>query len=120
MITEEMSQTFNDAFLELEKEQEAFWNGLSEDEQLSAFCAISRRLFDGEIENRRSYRGILYDVMGFGPGAYVPAQVAGFLELHNSIFTKDQLVELITNFVNEQHLSVSDDQISDFIRKRHL
>ena len=120
MITEEMTQAFNDAFLELEKEQEAFWNGLTEDQRLNVFCAISRRLYDGEIEENRSYRGILYDVMGFGPEAYVPAQVAGFLELHNAIFTKDRLIGLLTEFTDDHGLTVSHQQIVDFIKKRHL
>jgi hypothetical protein len=71
----------------IEEDQEKFWSSLSKEDQLKAFCCVSRRLYEGEIKNPRSYRGILYDVFGFGPSAYAQAQTAGFLTLHNSIMT---------------------------------
>ena len=120
LVTDEMTQQFNDAFAELEKEQEAYWQSLTDDQRLNVFCAVSRRLYDGEIEHRTSYRGVLYEVFGFGPEAYVPAQVAGFLELHNAIFTKKQLVELLKEFAIEHNVSATDQQINDYILKRHL
>lgn len=83
---EEISKIFNEAMAEVEKESEDFWNSLSKEDQLKAFCAISRRIYKGEIEDRGTYRYVLYDVFGFGPEAYAPAQLAGYLTIHNAIY----------------------------------
>lgn len=83
---EEISKTFKEAMAEVEKDSEEYWNSLSKEEQLKAFCAMSRRIYKGEIKDRGTYRYVLYDVFGFGPEAYAPAQLAGYLEIHNSIY----------------------------------
>ena len=83
---EEISKIFNEAMAEVEKESEDFWNSLSKEDQLKAFCAISRRIYKGEIEDRGTYRYVLYDVFGFSPDAYAAAQMAGYLTIHNSIY----------------------------------
>jgi hypothetical protein len=83
---DEISKIFNEAMAEIEKDSEDYWNSLSKEDQLKAFCAISRRIYKGEIEERGSYRYVLYDVFGFGPEAYAAAQMAGYLTIHNSIY----------------------------------
>ena len=83
---DELSKQFNEAMAEVEKESEDFWNSLSKEDQLKAFCAISRRIYKGEIEERGTYRYVLYDVFGFGPDAYAAAQLAGYLTIHNAIY----------------------------------
>jgi hypothetical protein len=92
---EDFSNLFNEIMKEVEDDQESFWNSLSKDDQLKAFCAVMRRLHKGEIEDGGSYRYILYDVFGFGPESYAQAQCAGFLEIHNAIYTKEELEEFI-------------------------
>jgi hypothetical protein len=83
---DEISKIFSEAMAEIEKDSEDYWNSLSKEDQLKAFCAISRRIYKGEIEERGSYRYVLYDVFGFGPEAYAAAQMAGYLTIHNSIY----------------------------------
>ena len=85
----ELGNQFNEAMAEVEKESEAYWNSLSKEEQLKAFCAVSRGIYKGELVERRSYRGVLYDVFGFGPEAYAPAQMANYLEIHNALYGAD-------------------------------
>lgn len=79
-----------DAFMEdmkaTEDQQEQFWNSLSKEDQIKCFCAVSRRIYRGEIEERGTYRYVLYQVFGFGPEAYVQAQDAGYLAIHNTIW----------------------------------
>jgi hypothetical protein len=82
---EEISKSFNQIMKHLENEQEKFWNSLSKEDQLKAFCAVSRRIFEGEIENSGTYRYILYHVFGFGSESYTQAQMAGYLSIHNLI-----------------------------------
>lgn len=81
----EILKSFNQVMKHLEDDQEKFWNSLSKEDQLKAFCAVSRRICKGEIENRGSYRYVLYQVFGFGSESYVQAQMAGYLSIHNLI-----------------------------------
>ena len=60
------------------------WNSFSSEDQLDLFIAVVRRIYKGEYELKGSYREVLYDVFGFGPEAYVPAQMAGYLDIHNA------------------------------------
>jgi hypothetical protein len=70
------------------KERLDFWNSLTQDQQLLAFCEVVSRLVQGELVDKRSYRGVLYDNFEFGIESYVMAQVSGFLYLHNAIDRK--------------------------------
>ena len=95
MFDDELSNKFRLWEIELEEDHDKFWNGLSKDDQLKAFCSVMRRLYKAEIEERGSYRYTLYDVFGFGPESYVQAQVSGFLAIHNAIWDGERLGELI-------------------------
>lgn len=87
----EFSEAFDEAMADVKDESEAYWNNLSKEDQLKAFCAVSRRIYKGELIDRRSYRGVLYDVFGFGPEAYIPAQMSNYLEIHNALYGDDTL-----------------------------
>jgi hypothetical protein len=91
-------EPFMQAMQTIEDQSESYWNSLSKEQQLDAFCAVVRRLYKGEIELNGSYRYVLYDVFGFGPDAYVSAQMSGYLDLHNSIYTaaeiKDHVIRI--------------------------
>jgi len=84
---DEASRIFNQAMTEIEKDSESYWNSLTKDEQLKVFCAVSRRIYEGEIVEQGSYRYVLYETFGFGPEAYAQAQMSGYLDIHNAIFT---------------------------------
>lgn len=86
---EDFGSMFQEAMDLIEKDSEDYWNGLSKDDQLKAFCAVSRRIYQGEILDKGSYRHVLYGVFGFGPKAYATAQAAGYLDIHNAIVTED-------------------------------
>lgn len=82
--------------------RDALWNSLPEDAQIDLFCAIMERLHKGEIEERGSYRYVLYDVFKFGPQSYSQAQTAGFLDIHNCIYTPNDIRNLLENFVRKR------------------
>ena len=86
--------SFKEAMDRIEEDQEKFWSSLSKEDQLKAFCCVVRRIYEGEVVNPRTYRGVLYDVFEFGPEAYAQAQCAGFLSLHNSIMNDEEYNEL--------------------------
>lgn len=79
------SQEFQ-AYVEEEKqEMDAWWNDLSKEDQMKAFYSVVSRIVKGELEDKGSYRYILYNVFGFGPEAYAMGMNCGFMCLHNAI-----------------------------------
>jgi len=98
---EETSNAFMNAMNEIKDEQEAYWDSLTKEEQLKAFCAVARRIHKGEVELRGSYRYVLYNVFGFGPEAYVQAQLAGYLDIHNAIYTGVEIEQVIEKVARE-------------------
>lgn len=95
---QEASEVFNQVMNEIEQQSEQKWNSLNQEDQLDYFCAVVRRIHRGDIVENRSYRGVLYDVFGFGAEAYAPAQMAGYLDLHNSIYTSDYEKKLLCKY----------------------
>lgn len=85
----EASEVFNQAMKEIEADEEAYWNSLSKEDQLKCFCAVARRIYQGEIVDKGSYRHVLYTTFGFGPEAYASAQMAGYLAIHNAIYDSE-------------------------------
>ena len=83
---DEFRVSFMEAMKNFEDNSESYWNNLNKEQRLNAFCAVVRRIYKGEIEKRGTYRYVLYDVFEFGPEAYAPAQMAGYLDIHNLIF----------------------------------
>ena len=81
----ESSNVYMEAMKEIEKEQEAYWNSLSKDDQLKAFCAVSRRILQAELIDKGSYRHALYGVFGFGPESYTQGMECGYMAIHNGI-----------------------------------
>ena len=67
-----------------------FWESLSYDDKCNAFHAVMSRLYDGDINQRGSYRYVLYDVFGFGPDMYGRGMDCGYMAIHNSIMTDEQ------------------------------
>lgn len=95
MFSEELHNTFQRWEVELEEDHDKFWNSLSTDDQLKAFCSVMRRLYKAEIQERGSYRYTLYEVFGFGSESYVQAQISGFLAIHNAIWDGERLGDLL-------------------------
>lgn len=68
----------------LVERSDKLWNSFSKEDQLDLFIAVVRRIYKAEFEQKFSYREVLYDTFGFGPEAYMPAQMAGYLDIHNA------------------------------------
>lgn len=77
-----------------EKTCEEFWDKLSYDDKLKAFYSVVKRIHQAELVDRGSYRWALYDVFGFDMDAYGIGMECGYMELHNSIYTKEEIEEL--------------------------
>lgn len=116
----EFSREFNEAMDEAEKKEEAFWESLTDEQRLSAFCCVSRRIFDGEIKEQRSYRCVLYDVFGFGPESYARAQSSGYLAIHNAITTMDEESRTLKAFAEYLGVELKEETVTNFLLGRIL
>jgi hypothetical protein len=111
---EEFSNLFIQVMKEIENDQEQYWNSLSKDDQLKAFCAVVRRICKAEMVDKGSYRYALYQVFGFGPEAYIQAQDAGYLALHNAIFPDYHDKRLLQAFCAKHGIEDSEKKIDEF------
>jgi hypothetical protein len=116
-VLSEISGIYCKVMKEIEEEQEKYWNSLSKEDQLKVFCAVCRRIFKGDIELKGSYRYVLYQVFGFEADAYAQAQDAGYLAIHNAIFTSDQEERLLANFAKFHGLP--EDAVSRYYKETH-
>jgi hypothetical protein len=115
---EETSKIFNEAMKKIEDESEEFWNSFSKNDQLKLFCAVSRRISEGELKQKGSYRFVLYNTFGFDTSAYVQAQVAGYLEIHNAIFDRNRLNNEIKKYLikfGEENTNLSKEDLENKI-----
>jgi hypothetical protein len=105
----------------LESKSEEFWNSLTKEQQLDVFCAVCRRIYQSEIIDKGSYRYTLYDVFKFGPESYSPALDAGYLTIHNRIYTDDDINDFITKIKKfGEENNISEEKISNLITTLYL
>ena len=62
-----------------------WWEALPTEKQQWAFYNVCRLIYKGDIEERRSYRGVLYDVFDWGPEAYAIGMEARYMDIHNTL-----------------------------------
>ena len=110
-----LSKQFHDAHESIKIEQETFWNSLTKEQQLKVFCAVVRRIVQAEMIDKGSYRHALYGVFEFGPESYAQAQMAGYLDLHNSIMYEDYDSKLLNAFCQQNKIEDSEEKIRKFI-----
>jgi len=82
----EMSRQWNEATEQWKTEMEEWWENLPTEDQQRAFYNVCRLIYEGDVMKRRSYRGVLYDVFGWGPEAYVLGMEARYMDLHNLLY----------------------------------
>lgn len=86
-----------------DQEADAAWNALDEDQKLQMFYSVVKRIYDGEIKQKGSYRYVLYDVFGFSPAAYYVGMMCGYLELHNAIVSEEDMSLLVKKAMENQN-----------------
>ena len=113
---DELSEMYTKAMKEVEEHQEAYWNSLTMEQQIDLFCCVSRRIYKGEIEEQRSYRGVLYTTFGFDTSAYGLAQNARYLEIHNAIMSPGEEERLLIEFAKAAGIRATPEQVKNFLR----
>ena len=81
----ELYELFDDVEKKYEADCDMFWKNLSEEDKLKAFFSVCKRIYKGDVEDRRSYRGVLYDVFGFGSESYTIGMQCGYDDIHRLI-----------------------------------
>jgi len=96
----EIGQEMEKAREEYENENEAWWNGLSEQEREDAFYAVCKRIWQADGIDNGTYRYALYNVFGFDPGMYGRGMDCGYMAIHNAIFDGEELQKMqgVTRF----------------------
>ena len=89
----ELSQEMEKAKQEYERKNDEWWNNLTYEERCDAFYAVMKRLYQGEIVEKGSYRYVLYDIFKFGPDMYGAGMDCGYMAIHNSIMDDEQFNE---------------------------
>jgi len=86
----ELRQIMEESREKYEKENDAWWDGLTEKEREDAFYAVVKRICKAELQDRGSYRYVLYNVFGFDMHMYTRGMECGYIDLHNSIIDEEQ------------------------------
>jgi len=86
----EIRESQRQAKAEYETKNDAWWNGLTEEEREDAFYAVCKRIHKAEFVDQASYRGTLYDVFGFDESMYGRGIDCGYGDIHNSIFLLEE------------------------------
>lgn len=82
---EELRQSLQDRTKKIAQEDYEWWNALPHEEKLKAFRSVCRRIQQGDVIERGSYRHVLYEVFGFDADAYVDGMDCGYMDIHNLI-----------------------------------
>jgi hypothetical protein len=99
----EQSQIMEDEKVRFESRVDSWWNGLSEQDREWAFYSVVKRIYEGDIVKKGSYRYVLYDVFGFNRGMYIRGMDCGYMALHNSIMNDEQFAEANKWMLDDDH-----------------
>jgi hypothetical protein len=88
-------------FGELQQDAEAayniecdkFWDELDYETKLKAFYSVCKRIHQGDVKDRGSYRYVLYDVFNFDLDSYGIGMSCGYMDIHNAIFDGIEFLE---------------------------
>lgn len=86
-------EAYRDAVSEYNRKMEAWWATLDDEQQQWAFYNVCRRIYKGDVQEKRSYRGVLYDIFGWGPESYVIGMEARYMEIHNLLWDAVRFME---------------------------
>lgn len=117
--TSDIAKLYEDMKKENEKKEDEFWESLSLEDRLNAFCYVTRKLSKAELDDQGSYRYVLYDVFKFYEDSYVRGMDSGYMALHNAIFSTEEEHNFLKGFAKFLGHDISDEQISDYLFKKY-
>ena len=103
----ELSKAMQEAQEMYEEEAQQFWDSLSYEDKLRAFYAVSKRIHKGDVEDKGSYRYVLYEIFGFEMESYGIGMDCGYMDIHNSIRTASEIESIVRRILSESQLDCS-------------
>ena len=82
---EDFAKAMQEGAERFDADSDKFWMGLTYEQKLNAFHSVCKRIYKGDVVEKRSYRGVLYDIFGFGPDSYLVGMECNYMDLHNLI-----------------------------------
>lgn len=110
-----MTNEIIEAKKEYEKLAKEFFENLNYEDQLKVFYHVVKNIYDAELTENLTYRGILYDKFKFETDSYSVGMDCGFLDLHNSIYTKNDLEENLQSVLNQLKINVDQAQFNQLL-----
>lgn len=98
---EELGDIIDEDLKEFDNETNAWWNSLSYEDRLRAFYVVTKKIHEGDLKIRGSYRKVLYEIFDFKPDAYMIGMASGYMDIHNSIIPPDELKSIKEEAVRE-------------------
>lgn len=102
-----LQKDFEESQQKYEKECEDYWTSLSEEDRLKAFYSVCKRIYEGDIKQKGSYRWVLYEVFGFDYDAYGVGMDCHYMDIHNSIRTAEEVEQSFRKILEESQLDTS-------------
>lgn len=103
----QLQEEFEKAKRQYENECEDYWVSLSEENRLKAFYSVCKRIYEGDIKQKGSYRWVLYEVFGFDYDAYGVGMDCHYMDIHNSIRTAEEVEQSFRKILEESQLDAS-------------
>ena len=98
---EELGDIIDEGLKEFDNETNAWWDSLSYEDRLRAFYVVTKKIHEGDLKIRGSYRKVLYEIFDFKPDAYMIGMASGYMDIHNSIIPPDELKSIKEAAVKE-------------------
>ena len=92
-----------------DQEAQEFFENLSYEDQLKAFYHVCKIIWKGELHEKRSYRGVLYEMFKFGPDAYSLGMDCGFFDIHNNLVVAYDLDNSLDTMIKFLKLDIDKD-----------
>lgn len=102
---------------EYKKKAKEYFDSLDMDNKLLLFFHITNSIYENYFESNGSYRGLLYDKLGFGPESYSLGLDSGMFNVHNSISTPDENENRFVKLVEHLKLNLSKKELRSL---RHI
>lgn len=81
----ELSKIQEEGAKQFDKDANDFWASLSYEEKLKVFHVVVSKIYKGDVQDKGSYRYVLYDVFGFHIDSYGVGMDCGYMTIHNLI-----------------------------------
>jgi hypothetical protein len=70
-----------------------YFNQLDYDDRLLVFFHVMNTFYQNEFEDKGSYRHLLYTKFNFDCDSYTIGMDSGCMELHNSVYSREDLID---------------------------